>query len=312
MNPGSMVLRTGMGRNLRFLNRGTFMHSTCSIALAALVTAVPLHALPTLPLLRPAEPAPNSIVATPDGTIYFVDALQSTVWKLQPDGHTAPFITGATGPSLHVDAEGNVYGTHLEARGRVVLWRADPWGAMTEVGRARTQAEARRLLAATWGASGTMLPPGDIDGMTRTRSGELIVTHGPAIRKVGLDGRVRTIASGGSLLEQSSSFFARLLGTPSHLTGVAAAPNGDIYVANSARRIIVRVQKDGRMSDVYTPEPGWRPTGVAAAGSAIYVLEHGVGVRVRRLEPGGAGAIMTHVTPQRSAAAGGAMPWMPI
>jgi sugar lactone lactonase YvrE len=291
------------------------MYAICSLgslALAALVTAAPLNALPTIPLLRPAEPAPNSIVATPDGTIYFVDALQSTVWRLQPNGHAAPFVTGTTGPSLHVDAEGNVYGTHIEARGRVVLWRADPTGTMTEVGRASTPSEARRLLAATWDARESMLPPGEIDGMTRMRSGELVITHGPAIRKVGLDGRVKTVASGGTLLEQRSSFFSRLLGTPSHLTGVAVAANGDIYVANSARRSVVLVQTDGRVREVYTAEPGWRPTGVAASAGAIYVLEYGIGVRVRRLEASGAGAILTQVTPHRSAAASPAMPWLPI
>jgi hypothetical protein len=294
------------------LIRGTSMYRTCSVVLAALVVAAPLHALPTIPLLRPVEPAPNSIVAAPDGTIYFVDALQSTVWRLQPDGQAAPFVTRTTGPSLQVDAEGNVYGTHLEGRGRVVLWRADPRGTMTEIGRARTQGEARRLLAATWGAHERSLPPGDVDGMTRTRSGELIVTHGPSIRKVGLDGRVKVVASGGVLLEQRSSFLSRLLGTTSHLTGVAAAANGDIYVANSARRSVVRVQKDGRMHDVYTADAGWRPTGVAAAGGSIYVLEYGAGVRVRRLESNGAGAILAHVTPHRSAAAAAGMPWLPI
>jgi hypothetical protein len=74
----------------------------------------------------------------------------------------------------------------------------------------------------------------------------------------------------------------------------------------------VLVQTDGRVREVYTAEPGWRPTGVAASAGAIYVLEYGIGVRVRRLEASGAGAILTQVTPHRSAAASPAMPWLPI
>jgi sugar lactone lactonase YvrE len=289
------------------------MARTFSMALTALALAGPLHALPTIPMLRPSEPAPNSIVAAPDGTVYFVDILQSTVWRMRPDEPATPFVTGTTGPSLQIDGNGNVYGTRTEGRGRVTLWRADPHGNVVEVGRARTAGEARRLLAAGWGVPEHALDARAIDGMTRTRAGEVIVTAGPAIRKVGLDGRVRTIASGGELLEQRTSLLARLLGSRSHLTGVAMSASGDIYVVNAARGCVVRVRSDGRMQEVHSAERGWRPSGVAVAGNSVYVLEYGPGVRVRLLEAGGSGRVLTIVTPQRSAEAA-RMPnhWLPI
>jgi sugar lactone lactonase YvrE len=285
----------------------------CSLALVALVGGGPLHALPTIPLLRPLEPAPNSIVAAPDGTVYFVDILQQTVWRLGPDGVATPFVTGTSGRSLQIDDSGNIYGTNTEGRGRVVLWRADAQGTMSEVGRGRTPGEAWHVLAAGWGVPRNLMTPRVIDTMTRTRSGEVIVTAGPTVRMVGLDGRVRTIASGGELLDQRSSLIARLVGSPSHLTGVAAAANGDIYVANAARGLVVRVSRDGRMQEVHSAEPGWRPTGVAVAGGVVHVLEYGAGVRVRRLDASGGSRIVALMTPHRSAEAAGIVnSWLPI
>jgi sugar lactone lactonase YvrE len=290
------------------------MSRTCGIALAALLIWAPTHASSAIPLLRPAEPAPNSIVAAPDGTLYFVDPLSRSVWRVQPDGQVTPFVAGTSGASLGVDSSGNIYGTHSEARGRIVVWRADPDGTVSEVARVRTHAAARQLLLAS-GAAGMSSPAfaaAGMDGMTRIATGELIITTGPAIRKVGLDGRVTTIASGGRLLEQRTGFLGRLLGeTPAHLTGVAVSDDGVIYVANAARRSVVRVLRDGRVEEVYGAGSGWRPMGVAAAGGGIYVLEYGAGVRVRRLLDDG-GSRLVAAVPHRAAVAGTAMPWLPI
>jgi sugar lactone lactonase YvrE len=275
------------------------------IGVLAIGLATPLHALPTIPLLRPPEPGPNAIVAAGDGTVYFVDAARSLVWRMLPDGQTTPFVTGTTGTSLQIDAGGNIYGTHSEGRGRIVVWKADARGNVMEVGRARNQEDARRLLAVRAGGrnGSTLLGSREVDGLTRTRTGELIITAGPAIRRVGLDGRVTTIASGGEFLGQRTNFLTRLLGSPSHLTGVAVCGQGDIYVANVARGTVVRVERDGRMQEVYTSEPGWRPAGVAAAGSDVYVLEYGAGVRVKRLEGPAEARIVARPSPARTAAA---------
>jgi hypothetical protein len=292
-----------------------------NLALPALLAAG--AAIPTIPTPKPSGPPASGIVAAADGTVYFVDSFHRTVWRVLPGGRATAFVTGRNGKSLQIDAAGNVYGTHEEGRGCVVLWRADPLGNVTEVARTdmpeqhghafvladgdvigwtgggkrtgvrvwRSREHERQLLAGgEWGyrdghgAAARFFP---IGGMTRTHDGELYVTSGPTIRKIAGNGVVSTIVAGEPLLKARSSFWARLLGdVQAHLTGIAVDDDGTIYVANGDRDAVVRVTPNGRATEVVTSDGGWKPTGVAAAGGVLYVLEYGSGVRVRRVADG--------------------------
>src|SRR5690606_36038303 len=97
-----------------------------------------------------------------------------------------------------------------------------------------------------------------IGSMTRTHDGELLVTSGPTIRRVGADGSVKTVASGERLLQTRNAFLSRLLGdVQGHLTGIAIGARGEIYVANSARDAVVRINPDGSADEVVTSDGGW-------------------------------------------------------
>jgi sugar lactone lactonase YvrE len=267
----------------------------CSIALSALLSATALNALPTIALPGPAAAAPNGIVATADGTIYFVDAFRNTVWRVQRDGGITPFVRGRPGGSLHLDRAGNIYGTHVERHGRTVLWRADPCGAVSVPAHTRSLRQTHPLLADALGFPRGARNGPRIDAMARTRTGALIVTSGSTVSRIAADGTISMIADGGRLLAPRRRLLARLFGAPPpHLTGVAVADNGDIYIVNAARGAVVRVDRDGRMQDVPASERGWHASGVAAARGAVYVLEYGAGVRVRRLDAG-SGRVIAHV-----------------
>lgn len=296
------------------------MSRICGICVATLLVSMPAtspaHGLPTIPLLPPPEPAPNSLVAAADGTLYFVDATRSTVWRLRPGGEPMPFVTGTSGPSLQVDAAGNLYGTRVERRGRVSVWRASADGTVTTLGRAGSDREARRLLATHAGACGlagaaAVLP---VDGHTRMTGGDLLITSGNAVRRVAADGGVTTLAAGGELLRHRSGLMGRVFrNSPAHLTGIAMAGDGDVYVANAASGAIVRIGRNGLVRQAYEASPGWRPAGLASVGGAIYMLEYGAGVRIRRLDDDGVGALVAIVPSTVSAAALPAgMPWLPI
>jgi sugar lactone lactonase YvrE len=256
------------------------------------------EAFPTIPMPFPAASTTSGIVAAEDGTVYFADSFHNMVWKIRPGGQVAPFVTGLSSPSLQIDDHGNIYGTRREQRGRVVLWRADPAGVVTDVHRVSRVADHNHAFAVSDGGrvvgwSGTFA----IGAMAHTATGDLVVTSGATVRRICRDGGVTTVAADHPLLQPRKNLLARLFGRPvSHLSGLALAANGDIYVASAVRGTVVRIDhRTGGVSDVLVSDVGWTPTGVAiAGGSVVYVLEYGAGIRVRRLS-GGAGELMAHV-----------------
>jgi streptogramin lyase len=306
------------------------------LAMPALVAAS--AAIPTIPTIKPAGPATSGIVASEDGTVYFVDSFSRVVWRVQPTGAMTPFVTGRNGKTLQIDPEGNIYGTHDEGRS-VVIWRADPAGNIVEIARTampeqhghafvlddcgevigwtgngkrtgvrvwRSHDRGRHLLAGGAlgirdgaGADARFLP---IGGITLSDGGELYVTSGHTIRKITQQGEVSTIASDEPLLRARGSFLQRLFGLPElqgHLTGITVDDDGTVYVANPTRDAVVRIDRNGRASEVASSDGGWSPTGVAVSSGALYVLEYGSGVRVRKITGDGTSVVAT-VRPDRT------------
>ncbi|HEX6307171.1 MAG TPA: hypothetical protein VFZ69_03225 [Longimicrobiales bacterium] len=297
-------------------------------------------AIPTIPTLRPPGPPTNGIVATAQGTVFFVDSFHRTVWRLDPGRELSAFVSGFNGRALQVDEDGNLYGTHEDNSGRVTIWRADCRGGIEELahnevpqyGHAFVVEEDGDVIASSgsgkrtgvrlWRASaheshliaggemGFRDGPGararffPIGSMTLTPDGDLLVTSGHTIRRVRVDGSVTTIAADERLLKPRSTFLSRILGSvQGHLSGIAVGTGGEIYVANSARNSVVRIAPDGTAEEVVTSDHGWTPTGVATANGSLYILEYGRGVRVRRIDSTGTISVVALVRPDRSLAA---------
>jgi streptogramin lyase len=271
------------------------VHRLYGISIPLLLVA--FEAIPTIPMLFPAPSTTSGIVAARDGTVYFADSFHNMVWQIRPGGRVTPFVTDRSSRSLQIDDRGNIYGTRREQRGRVVLWRADPAGVVTDLHRVSLTAGHNHAFAVGDGGrvigwSGSFA----IGAMAQTAQGDLVVTSGATVRRICRDGVVTAVAADHPLLQPRTNLLTRLFGRPvSHLSGVALAGNGDIYVANSARGTVVRIDRNGGISNALVSDAGWTPTGVAiAGGSVVYVLEYGAGVRVRRLGEG-AGELMAHV-----------------
>jgi DNA-binding beta-propeller fold protein YncE len=322
--------------------REVIVVSVRSFALPAVV-AITSAAIPIIPTLEPPRPATSGIVAAGDGTIYFVDRFHSTVWRVAPGGEPVAFVAEVTGGALQIGPDGDLYGTHEDADGRLVVWRADTRGRVStavrpelpgQYGHAftidgagdviaysgtdrrsgvrlwRAGSRHRELLAGGSlgsrdgiGSDARFLP---IGGMTRAADGSLLVTSGSTVRRIDPNGTVTTIASGDRLLQPRHAFLARLLGdNRSHLSGIAAADDGTIYVTNTGRGTVVRIACDGSIADVARSPDGWTPTGVAVANGLVYVLEYGAGVRVRSIRPGHHDAVVALVrAPAQLLAAG--------
>jgi hypothetical protein len=57
------------------------------------------------------------------------------------------------------------------------------------------------------------------------------------------------------------------------LTGVAVSSRGDIYLAATGCRSVLKLDRSGRLSTMVKAEAPWSPTGVALYGDDVYVAE---------------------------------------
>ena len=132
--------------------------------------------------------------------------------------------------------------------------------------------------------------------------GNLYLADGSSIRRVSADGNVTTVARGSALLGRPALSSG---GRSNHLMGIAADARGVVFVANHARRSVLRVSPEGRVSRLYSARFPWSPTGVALTpGEDLLVLEYRSGpgtqpVRVRRLAPDGRSAVLAQTDPTR-------------
>jgi hypothetical protein len=142
-----------------------------------------------------------------------------------------------------------------------------------------------------------------LNGMAAGPDGSIYYSENAAVRRISPDGAISTIAGGISVPD-----CALIPGWESHLgsflRGLDVAPDGTIYVAASGCRAMLKITARGEVTPVLRATAPWSPTGVAASGSYVYVLEYvhtasedrkAWTPRVRRLAPDGAVVVLATV-----------------
>ena len=76
------------------------------------------------------------------------------------------------------------------------------------------------------------------------------------IRKITMDGKIAIIAT-----------------IPSYCRGLAVDAKGDIYVASTGNRKLIKISPQGQVTEILKEEEPWSPTGVAIFNGEIYLLE---------------------------------------
>jgi hypothetical protein len=86
------------------------------------------------------------------------------------------------------------------------------------------------------------------------------------------------------------------------LAGLHADSMGNVYVADTGNRRLLKVGNDGKVQVIFRSEPPYFPTGVAAASGHLYVLEVGFtlpnawsGPRIQKIDTGGKATILATV-----------------
>jgi hypothetical protein len=279
------------------------------------------------------------VVVDGSGRVYVADVPANIIWRFTPGWGPEPVARGIHSHALVLGPDGAVYGTHAEPDGpRRGVWRLDMSGRLSFVvppgdgggmglqsfligrdgaiysasafqpGRAPEQRTVH-LLRLAKGRIDTIAggPAGfrdgtagaarfqAIDGMAWLPDGRMLIVDGARLRTVDLAGRVETRGPPLSVRRWDED-----------LLGVAVADDSTVFAADFAGGVLRRWRGAEGMP-VYRRHPYWSPTGVAAAGGALYVLEHpraplgilgdlGVGpyLRVRRIAPNGESTVLFH------------------
>lgn len=247
------------------------------------------------------------VVVDARGRVYVADIPANTIWRISPDGRFEAIGRGIHSHALSLGPDSAVYGTHASFTQPVVsVWRLDENGKFADVipptrgfplamqsflrgpdGSVYSASTyqypeppgGRQLYLLRWSPGGVIdtLAGGksghadgsgraaqfeSIDGMAWLSDGSIVVADGPRLRRVRVDGNVESL--GASLTE---------LRWDQDILGVAVGPDGSIYAADFAGRVVHRAN-GARRDTLYQPGIFWSPTGVAATADGIYVLEH--------------------------------------
>lgn len=112
-----------------------------------------------------------------------------------------------------------------------------------------------------------------VTAMSFGPDGNIYLTDGAGVRRVTLDGEVKTIAKDitARTNEDKPTLFG---GNDKNIFGLAVDAGGSVYVADAGNRRLVLITKDGKLDVVYRVDPPYFPTGVFATASGdVYVLE---------------------------------------
>jgi hypothetical protein len=222
----------------------------------------------------------------------------SDVWKMTPEGKFAYLLEPTEAPprgmSIWRDRAGNMYwiDQNNHTKRETLLLRRTPDGVVTT------------LAGSAYGhmdGKGVSARFSSVGGMTFGPDGSLYLTDGAFVRKVTMDGTVTTVAS--NLNFRTTADKPRLFGGLSgNLAGLAVDSNCTIYVADSENRRLLKVTPNAPVEIKSRAEPPYFPTGVAAVGGEVFVLEVGFtlpnlssGPRVRKITAAGKDTILITV-----------------
>jgi hypothetical protein len=310
----------------------------------ALVTTILAIAAVCVLLLAKAEAHPAwGIAVDHQGQVYFSDLV--TVWKIDPQGKLSVFRAGRDHThDLNTDEAGNLYGAEnsydpATQRFFSAIWKMTPAGSFsyvlpptenppvgTSIWKDRdgnmyhvTNYPERELLVLKRTPSGTVvvlvgsskaLPnyrqgaPYSVGGIAFGADGALYFTHGSNVSKLTSSGALTALAR--NLVIENASGNRAGGSSPTQLFGIAVDGQGNAFVADYGNRRILKIAPDGQLTTLIRVEESWFPTGVAARGGELYILEEShtpaykpIGARVRKLSLDGTVTVLGTVGESR-------------
>jgi hypothetical protein len=278
------------------------------------LSLISLFACAALAWALPAFPHEGwGVLSDRQGRVFFTDIARNIVWRLDPDGTVMPVLEETHSHALVSIGDGSIYGVDLHLTEPIgSVWRIDPDGRVhTLVPPTRdlplglqsflVDTDGSIYSGIRWAPDRRLSllrrrPDGIIDrvaggftginGMAWAPDGAILLTDGPHLKRLTLDGTVETLGGG------------KLTATRwgANLMGVTTDGSGGAFVADFSGGRILDVGRHAGVAVEYTSNVPWSPTGVARDADGLLVLEHlrmpwsilgdlqlGPYVRVRRL-----------------------------
>jgi hypothetical protein len=229
----------------------------------------------------------SAIVVDAKGQVYFVDTGHG-VWTIDATGK----LIDLGGPAFHwmaLDPGGRfarlkVQGGEFEfvaksIEGGVLILSSDyPVAFANDSVYYAPYARTPPLRVVRMASDGRTEPAATIDtraqwfnGLARGRDG-LYFTEDAALKKLMPDGSVTVIAD--KVMPSGCSPDRVPETSVPYLRGLAVGDDGNVFVAATGCRVVVRIDPGGAVTTVLRAEKPWAPTAVALHGNTLYVLEY--------------------------------------
>ena len=239
------------------------------------------------------------IVVDSRGNVFYTDLKQ--VWRIAPDGTKTVAVRNVHTHELYVDSSDNLYGEHLWYNGERLdtwgsrVWRRSPDGRVVDIVPAhpgfndtysfvRDDAGNMYWAAREKNEIQKRTPDGhivtvarhdfrDVRWMTVTPAGTVYLIDSLDLLEVRPTGAVRVVAR-----NLSSPSVFRSIGLDRHkVMGLWTDAAGNIYVTDTADRLVKKVTAAGRVTIIASSRFPWSPTGGTfdRAGN-LWLLEYNV------------------------------------
>ena len=304
VSPGSMQMRSS------FLTRTLISLMLC-ISIGTEATAHP----------------GSGIAVDKHGQVYFTDTGKG-IWKIDREGKLT-YIPASRFHWMAIDEDGNFaesqksFGGYFErvtaksGKPTLIMCSDFPFTVNPDgnIYYADTRPGSAKIIRRTPGGKETVLMSDPIfqfvNGICSGPDSSLYITEASnaavtTIRKITMTGKISTLAtfigSPGSNLPSGT--------TPSYCRGLAVDSTGDVFVAATGSRTVLKITPQGVVTTILQEHDPWTPTGIAVFHGELYVLEwHDVAPslqevreawtpRIRRIEKDG--KVTTLVTVSRN------------
>ncbi len=226
----------------------------------------------------------------------------SALWKMMPAGNfayiLAPTHEPPKGMSIWRDREGNMYSASWKSNAEhetLILKRTPDGKVSTMFGSPETADKFRQVVLYS------------IGGMAFGGDGSLYVADGANIRKVMMNGAVKTLAR--NLVPDNSSESSAGKSAATRLLGITVDGQDNLFVADNDNRRVLKIAPDGKATTLMRAEQPWSPAGMAFRNGNLYILEFGFtppnkthGARVRKLSPDGKITVLATTEDNKNAA----------
>lgn len=232
----------------------------------------------------------SGIVVDKYGQIYFTDTGKG-VWKIDTQGKLI-YLPAQKFHWMTIDAIGNfaespkTFGEYFE---RVTPQSTKPALIMCSdfplvVGKdgniyyAYTRASSAKIVRRTPDGKESVLASNKIfqfiSGIAVGADGSLYITESSnpnanTIRKITMNGTVTIIATYAGKIDNNFP----LETVPSYCRGLVVDSTGNIYVAATGSRSVLKITPQGKVTTILQTTSPWTPTGVAVFRGEVYVLE---------------------------------------